>query len=266
MFANGGIGMSVPPQPGRQFQPSSGFGQQLAAQVNATGYGQAPVQIQPQSSGYPAQYPNSYQTGYPAQQQPQIQYNTGYPVQQQQQQQYNTGLQSGYGQQQLQPQPPGYQDVAQFDPYGPVAQGWGDTQAPNQNQSQTSSSVNSSTTYNGHLHPREFIRTHKAELEIWDPYAWKQALNAFSALKDAWAARKRDVEGRITQVQRDYGYTGQQEVARLQAVLQEADSNFGKWTKSDITQLSPISCDCTRLRGCFFIPNARGISRIPAIK
>ena len=91
-------------------------------------------------------------------------------------------------------------------------------------------------------------------------------MNAVSVLKDACAARKRDVEGRIAQVQRDYGYTGQQEVARLQAVLKEADSNFGERTKSDVTQLSPSSCDRTRLRGCFFIPNARGISRIPAIK
>jgi len=46
-------------------------------------------------------------------------------------------------------------------------------------------------------------------------------------LKDAWAARKKEVESRITQVQRDYGYTGQQEVARLQMLLKEADSNFG---------------------------------------
>jgi len=213
------MGMNAPPQPGQQFQPSSGFGQQLVAQVNATGYGQVPGQVQPQSPGYPAQYQNSYQTGYTGQQQqPQLQYNTGYPAQQQQ---YNTGLQSSYGgQQQMQPQPPAYQDVAQFDPYSPIAQGWGE----NQNQSQPSSSSNSS---NGHLHPREYIRTHKAELEVWDQYAWKQVLNAFDALKDAWAVRKKDVEGRIVQVQRDYGYTGQQEVARLQGVLKEAESNFG---------------------------------------
>jgi len=209
--------MSPPPQPRQQFQPSSGFGQQLVAQANATGYGQIPGQMQPQSTGYPAQYQNSYQTGYPQQQQQQLQsqYNTA------QQQQYNTGLQSGYGQQQMQPQPPPYQDVAQFDPYGPIAQGWGENpnQSPNKSQS-------SSTTYNGNPHPREFIRTHKAELEIWDPYAWKQVLNAFDGLKDAWAARKKDAEGRIAQVQRDYGYTGQQEVARLYGVLKDAESKF----------------------------------------
>ena len=68
---------------------------------------------------------------------------------------------------------------------------------------------------------------------MWDQYAWKQALNAFDALKDAWATRKKDVEGRIAQVQRDYGYTGQQEVVRLQGVLKEADSNFGRLPKFD---------------------------------
>ena len=84
-------------QPGQQFQPSSGFGQQLVAQVNSTGYGQVPGQMQPQPTGYPAQYQNSYQTGYAGQQPPpQMQYSTGYPVQQQQQQ-YNAGLQSSYG-------------------------------------------------------------------------------------------------------------------------------------------------------------------------
>jgi len=223
-FTNGGYGMAAPTQPGQQFQPSSGFGQQLVAQVNATGYVQAPGQMQAQSQGYPAQYQNPYQT---AQQQPQLQYNTGYPAPQQQ---YNNGLQPAYGQQLVQPAPPAYQDVAQFDPYSSIAQGWGDTT----NQSQTSPSSNASKTYNGHTHPREYIRTHKAELEVWDNYAWKQALNAFDVLKDAWAARKKEVESRITQVQRDYGYTGQQEVARLQMLLKEADSNFGKLFKSNI--------------------------------
>jgi len=103
----------------------------------------------------------------------------------------------------------------------PIAQDWGETQTTNQSQ------TTSSSTYNGNLHPREFIRTHKAELESWDTYAWKQVLNTFNALKDAWAARKKEVEARIAQVQRDYGYTGQQEVARLQMLLKEADSNFG---------------------------------------
>lgn len=211
-------GMSAP-QPGQQFQPPSGFGQQLIAQANPTGYGQLPGQMQPQSTGYPTtQYQNTFQTGY-----------TGQPPQMQQLQ-YGPGMQSGYGLSQM--QPTGYQDVAQFDPYGPIAQGWADGQAQTQLQmspaSPTFSSLPSSGTYNGNVHPREYIRKHKAELEIWDPYAWKQALNTFDTLKDAWATRKKDVDGRIAQVQRDYGYTGQQEVGRLQGVRKQAESNFGK--------------------------------------
>jgi hypothetical protein len=173
--------------------------------------------MQPQPTAYPVQYQNSYQPGNP--QQPEIQYNTGFPAQ------YAAGVQLPYVQQQIQPQPPSYQEVAQFDPYGPISQGWGETAAQSQNQSQ---SPPSSTTYNGHLHPREFIRTHKAELEAWDQYAWKQVLNAFDGLKDAWAARTKEVEGRISQVRRDYGYTGEQEVARLQQLLKDANSHFGK--------------------------------------
>jgi hypothetical protein len=220
-------GMSAP-QPGQQFRPSSGFGQQLMAQANPTGYGQIPGQMQPQPTGYPTtQYQNMFQTGYTGQP-PQMQYNsTSSPGYQAQQLQYSPGMQSGYGLTQM--QPTGYQDVAQFDPYGPVAQGWGNGQAQAQLQLSPTSPTSSSSpsaTYNGNLHPREYIRKHKAELEIWDPYAWKQALNTFDTLKDAWGARKKDVEGRIAQVQRDYGYTGQQEVGRLQGVRKQAELNF----------------------------------------
>lgn len=128
----------------------------------------------------------------------------------------------------MQPQPTGYQDVAHFDPYGPIAQGWGtNPQTPGQPSSTQATSANPSSTYNGHLHPREYIRTHKAELEVWDSFAWKQVLNTFDTLKDAWASRKKEVEARMIEVQRDYGYTGQQEVARLREVMKTAESNSG---------------------------------------
>ena len=187
-------------------------------------HGQMQMQFQP--TGYTSPYQNSTQTGYLGQQmQPNNQY-TVYPAQHQQQlQQYQTG----YGQQQMQvqmqPQPQviGYQDVAQFDPYGPISQGWGETQG-RQSQSQQQSNIAS---YNGHLHPREYIRTHKAELESWDSYAWKQCLNSFDILKDAWTMRKKEVEQRIAIVKRDYGYTGQGEVVRLQGIVKDADLKFG---------------------------------------
>lgn len=202
----------------QQFQPSADFGNQfMMAQASPTGYGQIPGgQIQSQPMGYPSQYQNEFQTGY-NDQPSQMQYGSpGYQAQ------FSPGIQPGYNLQPQMQQPTGYQDVAQFDPYGPIAQGWGDGRA------QPSAASPSSGTFNGNLHPREYIRKHKAELETWDQYAWKQALNTFDALKDAWAARRKEVEERIIQVQRDYGYTGQQEVQRLQDVKRQAGSNFGK--------------------------------------
>jgi len=51
-------------------------------------------------------------------------------------------------------------------------------------------------------------------------------LNGFDVLKDAWTARKKEAEGRIAIVKRDYGYTGQGEVERLQGIVKDADSKF----------------------------------------
>lgn len=249
--------MSSQLQPGQQFQPSSGFGQQLMSQGNSY----AQMQMQPQPTGYTAPYQNPMQTGYPGQQ---MQYNnqyTGYPDQQQQQQQLQQ-YPTGYGQQQMQMQPQpqaiGYQDVAQFDPYGPIGQGWGETQGQQpQGQQQSQSQQSNTTSYNGHLHPREYIRTHKAELETWDSFAWKQCLNGFDVLKDAWTARKKEAEGRIAIVKRDYGYTGQGEVERLQGIVKDADSKFGMLRLILVSFMSYLySCYVFRFRSCVLIPDA----------
>ncbi|KAK7050957.1 hypothetical protein VNI00_005069 [Paramarasmius palmivorus] len=189
------------------FQPTSSFGQQLASQISGSGYGYLQQQ------------------------------------QQQQQQPYNPA------QQQL--SSPGYNNVAQFDPYASIGQGWDGTN-PNQNQNQNpqqfqqlsgpmspvgSGSGFAGTTSRsvaGEVHPREYIRTHKAEIESWDTYAWKQLLNSFDSLKDAWQTRKKELEGKVAQLQLQVQYSGggyyaaqiQQEAARLQSLTKEADSNF----------------------------------------
>jgi hypothetical protein len=184
----------LPQQPtGMPFQPSSSFGQQLTANLSGS-YGYLQGQGQPQ----------------------QAEYN---PVQQQ--------LQS-----------PTY--IPQFDPYSSIGQGW-DGQNQPQDQSRNQSHVHSSTTTGGYSnpspssssispsgdpHPREYIRSHKLEIEAWDSYAWKQLLNAFDALKNAWDGRAKELGPTIAQYQQQltYGgggyYTGQiqQEVARLQGV------------------------------------------------
>ncbi|KAK0450175.1 hypothetical protein EV421DRAFT_1899691 [Armillaria borealis] len=155
-----------------------------------SGFGQPwmgqPVSSGPQGSSY------GYLQGQTAQSQPQA-YN---PAQQQ--------LQNN----------PGY--IAQFDPYSSVGQGWDGGSITNTNSTQTPISTSKSPA--GFSHPREYLRTHKAELESWDAYAWKQLLGTFDAVKDAWEARKKELQDNIGQLQ--------QEIMRLQGLTKEADFNF----------------------------------------
>lgn len=172
-----------------QFQPSSEFGQQMVGQISGTSYGYLQGQQSPSSS--------------------QI-YN---PVQQQ--------LQS-----------PSYSAAAQFDP---LVQGWSNNTPSSNQQPQLSSfaaapmsptsSITTSRSATGAVHPREYIKTYKAEIERWDSYAWKQFLNSYDDLKEAWANRKQEVNGRAQQLltQMQYGGGGyypqmQQEAERLQGV------------------------------------------------
>ncbi|KAJ7593096.1 hypothetical protein C8J56DRAFT_930381 [Mycena floridula] len=181
------------PQSAQGFQPSSYFGQQL----------QAVTSPMSGSYSYLQQNPSSPPTNYN-------------PVQQQ--------LQNN----------PGY--MAQFDPYGSLGQL--DAQSPVQQmgpQSSISGITTSTTTsvVNGNLHPREYIRAHKQEIESWDSYAWKQLLGSFDALKDAWSAKKKELEAQVGQLQMQLQYGGggyygpqiQQEGARLQGLMKEAELN-----------------------------------------
>ena len=239
----------VPQQPsGIPFQPSSSFGQQLAVNMGGSSYGYLQAQGQPPP---------------PPQQQQQ---------QQLQQQEYNTV------QQQL--QSPTY--IAQFDPYASIGQGW-DGQSQHQNLVQnpsntggysTSPTSSSSTSPSGDPHPRDYIRTHKVELEAWDGYAWKQLLNAFDALKNAWDMRTKDLGSQVAQLQQQLAYSGggyyagqiQQEGTRLQGVrisfglftflqlisftqsLKEAQSNFGAMLSSVVAYKCLTSYTQTLLR------------------
>ncbi|KAF7986481.1 hypothetical protein HWV62_31279 [Athelia sp. TMB] len=232
-------------QQGQGYGPGTGYGgynstNPLASPTFGTagGFGQQQQQFPIQSSptGYVGSSQiQSYQTQPPVMNYQQTGFS-GLPQQQQFSQQasfqqqglhpnYQQYLQPGYGQApiQQQQQQTGYQDVAQFDPYGPQSQQpHQQLQQPGPQQTQTSSSNPS--------HPREYIRTHKAELEKWDAYSWKQVLNTFDMLKDAWNVRKNDAYTRMAQVQQDYGFTGQQEVARLNAVQKDAESNAGAFS------------------------------------
>ncbi len=165
-------GQSAATSPGGYFGP----GQQLGSNA---GYQPQQQTGWPGNTGYPQQ--PGYNTGYssPVQTQPSgmpfqpsssfgqqlaghlnSQYGTPAPQQQASYTSYHTSPQQAtpYGypqQQQQQPQQNAY--VPEFDPY--TSQGAVAPQTASQFKPQ---------------HPREFIQQHKAELESWDAYAWKQ--------------------------------------------------------------------------------------------
>ncbi|KAF8071971.1 hypothetical protein FPV67DRAFT_909434 [Lyophyllum atratum] len=184
----------APQQTGMPFQPTSSFGQQLSASISGSSYGYLQGQ-----NGQPQQ--QGYQ-----------------PVQQQ--------LQS-----------PSY--IAQFDPYASIGQGWAgeaqpQTQTHNMQGPMSGAPTSPSFSSSGNPHPREYIRTHKAEIEAWDTYAWKQLFGAFDALKESWEGRTKELEQKISQLQTQLQYGGggyypgqiQQEGSRLQGLQKDAQSHF----------------------------------------
>lgn len=185
------------PVGGIAFQPTNSFGQQLGAHISGSSYEYL--------NGRPQQQQQQPQSGYYSAPQQQLQSNQAY--------------------------------LAQFDPYGPVAQGW-DGASQSQPQQPSGSHISTPLAGGGGLspagdpHPREYIRTHKAAIESWDSYAWKQLLNAFEALKKAWESRKMELAGRVEQLKMQMQYGGyyqaqiQQEGSRLHGLLKEAESHF----------------------------------------
>lgn len=131
-------------------------------------------------------------------------------------------------QQQQPPQPAMATYLSEFDPYAPINQGWnGSAQSPHQiRQNLQSPSSGTQPPPSEHLHPREFIRKYKSDLEAWDVYTWKQMQNAFDALKDAWEKRMHELEGRIRQFSTNWGMAPQQELAQNQQLLKDAESKF----------------------------------------
>lgn len=50
------------------------------------------------------------------------------------------------------------------------------------------------------MHPRDYIRQYKVELEAWDSYTWKQMFNACGTLSAAWLTRKQEAERVVQQL------------------------------------------------------------------
>ena len=150
------------PQQQQQYYPS-----QTPSQFNGFGYSPSPVASQPtgyQPTAYgQSPYQNSYQAQASYQQQPQSFASYSTP----QLQNYQN-----YSSQQYQPQSSAY--LSEFDPYSanntvaqsqsPYSISSGSSATYSQNQSASSGQ---GTYGDSRAHPRDYIRTHKAELELW---------------------------------------------------------------------------------------------------
>ena len=200
-YQSQGQGVAYPQQSGSavRFQPSSSFGQQLSSVIDTGGF----------------------QNGLGYQQQPQQQFAPTY------------GTPNGYnatggvfGQSQAQPtqyqqtvNTPGY--LAEFDPYAAIGQGsWEGQQQQQQQQQQQGRGLTPGGTSNPQtdLHPRDFIRKYKSDLEIWDVYSWKQLMNSLDSLKTAWEKRMHELDGRKRQLSTSWGGAAQQELSLIQNV------------------------------------------------
>jgi len=73
---------------------------------------------------------------------------------------------------------------------------------------------------------------------MWDTVSWKQAMNAFDALRGAWEARR----ALLGQQLRQGGYyLAPQDGARLQSLHKEADNNVDSIAASSIQMQEVLS-------------------------
>jgi hypothetical protein len=172
-----------------QFQGQTPYNQAQQYQQNqyaSTSYGLG--QLGPQSTGMPFQPSGNFGQQLVSQadfQQPYQQYPNGY------QNQYVQQPQQQYGGYQPQQQTPNY--LSEFDPYAPHS-------TPSHNRSKSQPATLSNQNPGGAMHPRDFIRQYKVELEAWDPYTWKQMFNACDTLSAAWLTRKHEAERAVQQL------------------------------------------------------------------
>jgi hypothetical protein len=188
VFPGGGNWTIGPPNP-PGWQPSmpriphnSQYYQLLQTQSRVPGMGGAPT-----SPTYPT---SSSMSGFPQSQSYPPQYNS-----------YGTAGTGGYA------TPP---DVSQLDPV-PQSQSWEQQNTSQQsfdpgyqNVSYQNQSHYSTGNYNppqsstigsqGVEHPRDYIHKNKGYLEDRNEYHWKQVLNAFDALEEAWSKRAQQLQ------------------------------------------------------------------------
>ena len=127
----------------------------------------------------------------------------------------------------------------------------------------------------GDLHPREHLRTHKAEIEGWNSAGWKNFFKTLDALGNAWNARKTACGPQLDQLKSQLPYAGayqQQVQAQLNMVQQmhrEAENNFGTCYIIHMFTISRHLVDQAFWTRCCHrrqIPIRRGLSWIPTVR
>ena len=200
------------PQPTASFQPISAFGQSL--QHSSGGYGY-PTRDQHQPlPPQPLPHQSLPHQPLPHQQPPPQQ------IPHQQVPQQPLPVQTPYNPPNPAPQVP---DYAQFDPYGSISQGWGDSVTPqsrsvgssnNNNVRYGSSQVNSGP--GGVPHPRDYTRSHMREIEAWDVNTWKQLLFSCDTLTKSWESRRNELKNKLAGIQSQFRYTQYYDSTQIQ--------------------------------------------------
>ncbi|KAF8515544.1 hypothetical protein JB92DRAFT_2914288 [Gautieria morchelliformis] len=140
---------------------------------------------------------------------------------------------TGYIQNQQPPvSPQQYQQdiISQFDPYngsGGNTNDWG-------GQTQVLSGTAPSSTQSrrlgpsGQPHPRQFIQTHKVELESWNAATWNQALNLFDELRRSWERRRTECQKHLL----SGPYLTADDEASVKGMIKSSESNIDSVTAS----------------------------------
>jgi hypothetical protein len=123
--------------------------------------------------------------------------------------------------------------VPQFDSYGQIPKGWDTDTATPQSQEPFDSTDDSHFGHgkkrdnqnnnnnlgfspSGDPHPRDYIRSHKQEIEDWDPYTWKQLLNSCEALKTSWESKRNELRTNLAGLQSQHRYAGYYDRTQIQ--------------------------------------------------
>ena len=216
------------PPPSTSFKPSSSFGQTLTSSISGGGpygylqSGQPPLQQQ-QTSG-PVYNPAQQQLNNPnyvAQLDPfgRIPQAWDATTSQSQQPVKSTDLSTFEKRDPLQSQQPTNNNFE----FGKTTNRTPQSQQPTSNNFEYGNTTNRNNQNNsfgfspsGDPHPRDYIRSHKQEIEDWDSYTWKQLLNSCEALKNSWESKRNELKTKLAGLQSQHRYAGYYDRTQIQ--------------------------------------------------